>query len=290
MSQHSTRLRINEAGAEPFPEPRARCRVSCKLTSPGAACTAMGSACGCLVQRTLCNPAVSGPWAHLSSRSFPVPSLLCSLGGYCPRAGDSNSGKLSLLRLWGGGEVRRQASCSATTPGPRPLLLFHPPSAQGREQKPTERWHQWEGEPGEPRMPPCLLQPPHLQGHTRTPSSAPPGRQPSPPAPPPSLLLRSLETSRTVVQTCPPGIGPLGGGGRACKEPCTPLGPVSHHSWRVWERVWPQALLREFSFIFINPLSLLAFGAPRKPQPRLLIGGGLPGRRTSSYLQHRRQA
>lgn len=41
--------------------------------------------------------------------------------------------------------------------------------------------------------------------------------------------------------------------------------------------VWPQALLRDFSLIFINPLSLLAFRARREPQPGLLIGQALPG-------------
>lgn len=125
-----------------------------------------------------------------------------------------------------------------------------------------------------------------------SPSCAPRGRWPFPPGPP----LFQLHGNRGALlhvgpQTCQPR--PWASAVEETKVKGTPC-PVRVQqlgSQRVWERVWPQALLREFSFIFINPLSLLALRsneetsakAINRPKPSL-------GRTMSSDPQHRCQA
>lgn len=104
---------------------------------------------------------------------------------------------------------------------------------------------------------------PHAEHHTR----APPGPQPShqrllhPPWKPERYLPLVLKPDSWVLD--------LGEGRRLGWGEPMPLWARRSHSWMAWDRVWPQALLRAFSLIFINPLSVLALGAGRKPQPRL---------------------
>lgn len=157
------------------------------------------------------------PWAHLSSGSFPVPSLLCSLGCYSLCVGDSNSGKLSLLQTLGVGQkVRREASCLATIPratSPTSFPSYRCPRSPGKTNGEMVQVGRGWGRRAKDASPspsatgcseatPEPRPLPHLDGsfsHLRLHHPAPgkPG-----------------DFSDTGPQTCRPGTGPLGGGGQ----------------------------------------------------------------------------
>ena len=148
------------------------------------------------------------------------------------------------------------------------------------------------GEAGKPRMSSPLASSQGHRGHTPKSLLCPTGWWPCPPGPPPFQLHGNLGALLHIgPQTRQPRPWASAVEETRVKGTSRPVQFQQPGSRRVWERVWPQAFLREFSFIFINPLSLLALRSNEETSAKAINRPKLSlGRTMSSDPQHRCQA